>query len=804
MFLGIRAKLLSSFIGLAMLTIVLGGFAMRTFDGLNERERVMYEDVFGGTYLVASYADRTADGRQAALAYLLEDDANRRAQLRQDIAAADASLVELSRQIDQADTDRQDIDTLARVDSAWYAFAMWRDDAMQLVDGGDVVGARRSYEVVGAPLAQQVDDAVGSFLDKKGEVAAQIASAHEAAYDSTRRVAVATSIGAAAFALLVGFILSRNVAAAVRQVAQAARGLAVGDLNQQVAVRSRDELGQMAAAVDDAIAYQQDMARVANAIAARDLTQDIQPKSAADVLGNAFQRMTANLRLLVGQLQEREERIRAVLNSVADAVISVDEHGHIDWVNAAAERMFGYPAADVAGRPVRQLISADVGQAEPREGTGWRADGSQFPVDVIGNRREVDELWLSILTVRDATERKHAEQRAQQFMQNEKMRALGQMASGIAHDLNQSLALISGYGDLARQSLQRARDPSVVHDYLGTVVQAAIDGGETVKRLLAFAQHRTDAPRQCIEVRTVLAEVVQLTAPRWRDASQVDGYRIDVRVETSGDTNIEGWPHSVREALINLVFNAVDALPEGGEICLSARQESDRVVVEVADTGTGMTPEVQAHIFEPFFTTKGERGTGLGLAQVYGIVQRHGGEITVTSSPGNGTTFRLSFPAAAASQPAGVAPGGRAEPQPMALRVLAVDDEPALARMVSLVLKKHGHQVEVATSGEAALRLLEHGEFDLVITDLGLGSGLNGWQVAEQVAQRWPGVRVALATGWGAGIDATQARARGIQAVVAKPYTAETLRGVVGAIASDIAAERANGRPGVRPHSQDN
>jgi CheY-like chemotaxis protein len=204
-----------------------------------------------------------------------------------------------------------------------------------------------------------------------------------------------------------------------------------------------------------------------------------------------------------------------------------------------------------------------------------------------------------------------------------------------------------------------------------------------------------------------------------------------------------------------------------------------------------MSPEVQARIFEPFYTTKGERGTGLGLAQVYGIVQRHGGEISVASTPGSGTTFRLVFPAASAGQPTSEARGVGPEAQPPSLRILAVDDEPAFARMIALILNKQGHRVEVATSANSALKLLEHQEFDLVITDLGLGSGLNGWQMAEQVAQRWPAVRVVLATGWGAGIDAAEARARGIQAVVAKPYTVETLRAVVGGIATEIAAEGA-------------
>jgi CheY-like chemotaxis protein len=175
---------------------------------------------------------------------------------------------------------------------------------------------------------------------------------------------------------------------------------------------------------------------------------------------------------------------------------------------------------------------------------------------------------------------------------------------------------------------------------------------------------------------------------------------------------------------------------------------------------------------------------------VYGIVQRHDGEISVESKPREGTTFRLVFPAAKAVQPAPDKNGIGAVPAATPLRILAVDDEPALARMLSLVLAKHGHQVEIATSGESGLERLEQQEFDLVITDLGLGSGLNGWQVAEQVRQRWPNVRVALATGWGAGIDPAEAQARGVEAVVAKPYAPETLRRVVAGIADEIAAAR--------------
>jgi CheY-like chemotaxis protein len=193
----------------------------------------------------------------------------------------------------------------------------------------------------------------------------------------------------------------------------------------------------------------------------------------------------------------------------------------------------------------------------------------------------------------------------------------------------------------------------------------------------------------------------------------------------------------------------------------------------------GMPADVQARIFEPFFTTKGERGTGLGLAQTYGIVQQHNGLISVESERGRGTTFRLSFPAAApglmAEQPA----AGSAEPSGPPLRILAIDDEPALARMVKLILSKQGHAVETATSGEAGLALLAAQPFDMVITDLGLGDGQTGWQVAEEVRKSWPSTRVVLATGWGAGIDPAEARERGVDAVLAKPYAPHELRKLV-------------------------
>jgi CheY-like chemotaxis protein len=199
--------------------------------------------------------------------------------------------------------------------------------------------------------------------------------------------------------------------------------------------------------------------------------------------------------------------------------------------------------------------------------------------------------------------------------------------------------------------------------------------------------------------------------------------------------------------------------------------EGELAIIEVTDSGLGMSAEIQVRIFEPFFTTKGDAGTGLGLSMVFGIVEQHGGKIDVRSSPGNGTTLRISLPLiepSARSKSAGSPPVELGPARP--LRVLAVDDEPAMTKAVVRMLRPGGHTVSVAESGEDALDQMAVNSFDVVVSDMGMGAGMNGWELAAEVRRRWPDVRFVLATGWGAAIDLTEARSRGVQAVLAKPY----------------------------------
>jgi CheY-like chemotaxis protein len=204
--------------------------------------------------------------------------------------------------------------------------------------------------------------------------------------------------------------------------------------------------------------------------------------------------------------------------------------------------------------------------------------------------------------------------------------------------------------------------------------------------------------------------------------------------------------------------------------------EAGQGIIEVVDSGVGMSAEVQQRIFEPFFTTKGEAGTGLGLAMVFGIVEQHGGHIEVRSTPGDGTTFHISLPLAEASAndlpPTAIL---RAESSTGHLQILVVDDEPMMTKAVVRMLRPAGHIVSVAASGEEAQQTLTTHTIDVVVSDVGMGTGMNGWELADAIRRRWPTVRFLLATGWGAAIDPGEARAKGIEAVLNKPYQSADL-----------------------------
>ena len=499
-----------------------------------------------------------------------------------------------------------------------------------------------------------------------------------------------------------------------------------------------------------------------------------------------------------------EQQLRLALEAAGLVTWEYDVGvGWLTW-SQGTERVLGLPAdahpatwtelADLAYADDRPDVKAALDQALRSSGTHvlefrvenatgkmrWIACRVHTMVDAAGQPVRVFGVML------DITAQKEAERQRQALARSEQLRALGEMASGIAHDLNQSLALISGYGELARDALS-APVPAVpeIENMMDVAVRAAQDGARTLRQLLAFARAHEAEPVETVDMASLLREVAELTAPRWRAAADTGhGIQLEVDAPAEGELLVQGSRSALREALTNLIFNAVDALADGGSIRLRGASAGDRVLAEVSDTGPGIPAELQARIFEPFFTTKGEHGTGLGLAQVSGVVARHGGELSLESSPGQGATFRMLLPRAAPSPRHHMAEAGAVRGTTRVRRVLAVDDEPKLRHMVGLMLRPEGHHVSEAASGEDALALIEReGSFDVVLSDISMGPGMSGWELADRVRERWPGTAVVLASGWGAQIDPEEARAHGVVGVLWKPFRAAELRRVIASLA---------------------
>ncbi len=362
----------------------------------------------------------------------------------------------------------------------------------------------------------------------------------------------------------------------------------------------------------------------------------------------------------------------------------------------------------------------------------------------------------------------------EQVMQQERLRALGQMASGIAHDINNAISPVSLYTQalLERETNLSERGRSQLE-----IIQRAIDDiAQTVARMGEF--YRARAPQALlapVEINELVRQVVDLTRARWSDMAQRRGAAVDVQLELgAGLPPIAAVESQIRDALVNLTFNAVDAMPEGGTLTFrttSAAADSRLVVVlEVIDTGVGMDEETRRRCLDPFFTTKGERGTGLGLAMVYGIAQRHGAGLEIESEPGKGTLVRLTFPVSRESPAIRAEPAGLVVPP---LRILVIDDDPLLLKSLRDALEAEGHSVTTASGGQAGIHAFVESHalgqpFPVVITDLGMPH-VDGRKVAATIKASVPSTLVLLLTGWGRRLVADGDVPPGVDAILSKP-----------------------------------
>ena len=380
-------------------------------------------------------------------------------------------------------------------------------------------------------------------------------------------------------------------------------------------------------------------------------------------------------------------------------------------------------------------------------------------------------------------------QTQQAIMQQERLKALGQMASGIAHDINNALSPIIGFSDIIVQTQADLSQQSIKH--LNYIKTAGQDIAHIVQRLRDFYRPRGAETLVMFNLNHLVEQVVGMTRPRWRDIPQSNGVMIEMKVELDPEVpDFAGIEAEIREALTNLILNAVDAMPKGGVIAIRSHNArfgagqnnhvSDHVVLEIVDTGIGMDEKTRQRCFEPFFSTKGKRGTGLGLAMVYGVIERHEGKIEVESAENKGTTVRLIFPVIKIETDAAK---NVDETLPGPFHILCVDDEPPVRELIREMLERDGHKIEVTDGGKAGIDAFRAAQkrnqpFDAIITDLGMPY-VDGREVAATVKRESPATAVIMLTGWGAFMKSDNSTPSQVDGILSKPPHLAEVRAVL-------------------------
>jgi PAS domain S-box-containing protein len=483
--------------------------------------------------------------------------------------------------------------------------------------------------------------------------------------------------------------------------------------------------------------------------------------------------------LIGGQSASHEAqaaKLRGILESAVTAIITIDDRGLVESINPATERLFGYNAAELIGQNVKVLMPEPY-KAEHdgyianylqtavrkiigigREVSGRRKNGTTFPLHLSVSEFSANGRRYFTGMIHDLSDRKHVEEALREserrLAQAQKMEAVGQLTGGIAHDFNNLLLVITGNLELLDQQLDRSEHKVLIKE----AHDAAILGSKLTDQLLTFARRRhMDA-----QVIPLNDHVIGTTDMLRRTLGE------DVMLSTSLARNvwsIRADPGQFQSAIINMAVNARDAMPQGGKLVVETRNivlDSDHadfhpelkpgeyVQFSISDTGAGMPPDVRDRVFEPFFTTKEKgRGTGLGLAMVYGFVKQSGGHITIYSEVGHGTTFNLYFPRADGATAVVPAKTKRASDPEASETILVVEDDERVRRLTITRLKLIGYQVLEASDGPQALDILTRGHpVDLVFTDLIMPGGMSGREVAVRARKLKPGIKVLLTSGY--------------------------------------------------------
>ena len=371
------------------------------------------------------------------------------------------------------------------------------------------------------------------------------------------------------------------------------------------------------------------------------------------------------------------------------------------------------------------------------------------------------------------------------------MAALGELSFGVAHNVNNTLTGILGRAQLI---LRNSNDSTKVEAGLELIIKSAEDGAHIIRRIQDFARQRPSREFETISVAELLKDACEMTRPRWESRSEFAPIRFALHADCQA--YVKGDPVELREVLVNMIYNAIDAMLSGGEVRVTTQETRERVVIHIIDTGTGMTPEVKQRLFDPFFTTKGKAGTGMGLAVSFGIIRRHEGSIEVESEQGRGTSFKISLPKVQPALPQ-VENNGSMETTPSPsedkIRVLVVDDETHVREVLLEALEAEDCEVIAAQSGEIALALYDQyeGKFDAVFTDIGMPE-MSGWELVTEIRDRSKTMPIAIISGWADAISVETKNAVKADWVVAKPFDINKISNIAQEISKRKTAKLAN------------
>ena len=468
--------------------------------------------------------------------------------------------------------------------------------------------------------------------------------------------------------------------------------------------------------------------------------------------------------------------LRHSVDSVYDAVYAASVGGKLLWANNRATDLLGLESESLEGESYLKSIHAEDsdrvrsafelaagGEAQRSDTRFLMRDGETRRMMVTNSPIYAEGSVVAVLGImRDVTEER---QEAEQSMRSDKLRALGQLAWGVAHNFNNSLTAVLGYTQLV---LNKTSDPAI-HRHLKTVEKAALDAAKMVQRIQNFARQGKDDAAAPADLNQTLRDALDLTRFRWRDDARAAGIAYDVIFRPEEGVIALCDQSAMREVFVSIIINAIEAMPGGGRLTITTLVERDHLLVGFVDTGSGMSGETRQRIFEPFYTTKGANGQGMGLAVSYGIVERHGGEIHVTSEPGHGSTFTIRLKRAPEPEAVPVYAGGHIAAGSSS--VLVVDDEAPIRVLLSDLLRARGHKVMTAEDGLAGLRAVENMRFDMVITDLSM-PGADGWTIIEETRRRWPDTKVVILTGYGGFADLASpgSDTSVVDALISKPF----------------------------------